>query len=165
MPFIAFFFVLAGAIAVFVIYPRLRVIAGTVMVLFSALLAYLWLGGAGEAVRDQTRIAATDLTLSDLELVEDARFLRFTGRVTNGAADAELRDFHVQITMRDCPAPQTPPADCAIIAQDTGIARVDVPAGQTRAFSAVINFVDMPEVIGVPVWDHSITAVRATDLP
>ena len=165
MPIVVVFLALAGSIAIFFLYPHLRVLAGAVIALFTALVVYIIVDQGGEEEADAQRIAPNELTLSDITLAEDPRFIRLTGRVTNGSPQYHLREFDLTVTVRDCPAEDAADADCAVIAQDTGIARVDVPAGQTRAFDAVIQFRAQTPSTGVARIEHDITRTHATPPP
>ena len=162
MPFVVFFLLLAGAGVIFVLYPHLRMLAGAVFVFFAGLLGYLvadqWLGD------DPTKadIGSEVVTVSDLRLIEGSRFQKVTGRVLNGSDSARLRSFDVHIQVLDCPDEDSAEADCAIIADDTGVARVDVPPGQVRDFEATLGFIGQTAPKGVMRWTHEIGEVRAT---
>lgn len=160
MPFVIIFLVLAGAAAIYVLYPHLRKMALMFILLFGAILAYVVVDEVLDRGLGPQELTAADLTLADVALAEDLRYLRLTGRVTNGSADRTLREFTLRLTEFDCPAADTPRADCAIIAQNTGIARVDVPPGQTRDFEAIVRFTSRTVPKGVPAWQEEITAVR-----
>lgn len=164
MPFAAFFLVLAGALAIAVLYPHLRVLAIMVFVVFAAVFGFLLFDQTTEGDRLRARIPVELVAISDLELTEGARYTRISGRVANGHDVYQLRDFDIESTLYDCPAADTPRADCAVIAQDTAIARVDVPPGQTRTFEAALSFTSRPPPKGVEVWEHRVTGTRGTNI-
>lgn len=162
MPIAGFFVVLAGALAIAILYPHLRVMAIAVVVFMCALLGYLFFDMTTQTDRRVTLIDQSELRFDALDLRQDSRFSRLAGRVTNTSDTARLRDFSVTVHLMDCETPETPRPECATIAEDTGIARVDLPAGQTRAFEVVLSFRDTPDVTGVLVWDHTISDIHAT---
>lgn len=123
---------------------------------------YFWVS-APEATRAELRIASDEISLDSLDLETSQRGAVLTGRVTNGSTDFRLREMTLRLTVHDCPAVDTAPADCPVIGDATAIARPDVPPGQIRAFSAHFIFANLPEPAGVLAWDWEITETRATD--
>ena len=163
MPIAIFFVALAGALIVAVADRQLRPVAILFAIVMSALLAYVvwdqWLRGG----RLPPRMTLEQLQLDDLQVASDARFVRVSGRAANTSERFRLREFRMRTTVHDCPDADSALPDCVVIAQDDGIARVDVPPGQARRFEAVFSFRNMPEATGVTVWDHQILEVRAID--
>jgi len=163
MPFVVFFLILAGAAAIFVLYPHLRTLAGGVFVLFGLVLGYLvfdqWFGRDAAA----SAMGPEQLVLSDLSLEDGTRFQTLSGRVENTSETARLRSFDLRVRVLDCPSEDSADTECAIIAEDDGVARVDVPAGQVRDFKATIGFASRAAPKGAVRWLHDITDVRATN--
>ncbi len=100
--------------------------------------------------------------LSDLALSDNLRGATLTGRIQNNSERFRLRDLTLTLRLRDCPASDTPPADCPVIGESRAIARPDVPPGQIRALSAHFVFSDLPPVAGTLRWDWTIVDTRAT---
>lgn len=162
MPIAALFIVIAGAVAVAILYPHLRILALAMLVLFGGVLGAYFLTGNGTVERQAALIPAEELVVSDVDLTAGVRFETLTGRVTNPSDSYRLRSFDVTVTLHDCPDALVPLETCATIAQDRGTARVDVPPGQTRAFRAVVGFAAVPPLQGVLRWDYRISATTAT---
>lgn len=164
MPYAAFFIVFAGSLAIAVIYPHLRVVAALVALGCAAILVavFVEIGGV-ETARREVRITPDELTFSHAEFVEGPRFMRLAGRATNGSEAYTLRDFHVSATLYDCPALDSEPPDCTIIAERDAIARVTIPPGQARDFDTVLGFADQPDPEGVPIWKFDVTRITATE--
>lgn len=163
MPYAAFFIVFAGSLAIAVIYPHLRVVASLVALGCAAiLLAVMVEIGGTESARREVRIAASELTLTQIEFVEGRRYIRLTGRAANGSERYTLRDFHVTAELYDCPELTSEAAECTVIAEHDTVARVTVPPGQARDFDTVLGFADQPEPQGVPRWSFEITEINAT---
>lgn len=165
MPIAVFFVFFAGSIVVALLYPHLRVLAILISVLCAAFLGFLYIDQ-----RDRVRGYATDiptdtLTLSGIQIEEQTRFTRITGRVRNGAEGFRLRAFTLVATLYDCPAENSETTDCAVIAQDQGIARVDIPPGQTRGFQAIIGLANPLEPQGIARWDYTILSIQASQPP
>ncbi len=118
---------------------------------------------SSESDRAAERIPATQITIDQVTLTQTARGVTLTGRVTNGSPDARLRDLTLTLRLRDCPTPETQPADCPVIGESRAISRPDAPPGQIRALSAHFVFSDLPPVAGTLRWDWSIAGTRATD--
>ncbi|MBD3626146.1 MAG: hypothetical protein HUJ24_12410 [Rhodobacteraceae bacterium] len=157
-----FFAALAGALIAAITDRQLRPVALMFAVVMAALLAFVvW----DELIRDQANpneMTLDQLALTELAIEQDERFVRVSGRAENLSEGHRLREFRLLATLHDCPAAESAFTDCQVIAQDDGIARVDIPPGQVRAFSAVFSFRDVPELQGVPIWDYELTALRAT---
>lgn len=164
MHIIVFFVALTAAVSTFILYPRLRLPAGLLVAFFVGLIVYVFFFDTrGEEARRAERISPDELELTDVTFTQDLRFSRLEGRVRNLSERYRLRDFDIRVTMYDCPDVGTSLEDCAVIAQDTGIARVDLPPGQVRHFETVLRFTDVPAPEGVVVWDHRVTGVRASE--
>ncbi|NNU81109.1 hypothetical protein HMH01_11750 [Halovulum dunhuangense] len=165
MPIAIFFLILAGALAVAVLYPHMRPAAAVIGAFAGALLGWVVTDRVLAPDPAASGIAVEKVALSDLVLSREPRLSRISGRVTNLDTDLRLADFTLRTTLYDCPEVESALEDCAVIGQDAGIARVDLPAGQTRAFHVVMRFADMPEPAGVLRWDHAVTQVRAAGQP
>jgi hypothetical protein len=126
-------------------------------------LAVYFARSGSEATRSATRIAASELTLSDVALARTGRGATLSGRVTNGSPRYRLRDLTLAVRLRDCPEPSTSVDACPVIGEATAIARPDVPPGQIRALRAHFVFSSVPPVAGTLRWDWRITAIRATE--
>lgn len=113
--------------------------------------------------KPQPEIAASELTLDQLDLQRVGRGATLTGRVLNGSAAYRLRDMTIVLRLHDCPAADTPPATCPVLGEATATARPDAPAGQIRAFSALFAFPNLAPAAGTLRWDWEITGTRATD--
>jgi hypothetical protein len=140
-------------------FRRPGLIAGA---LAAAGLAVYFSRQAPEAARSGSLIAPEELTLESLSLERTALGADLTGRVLNGSADYRVRDLTLVLSLRDCPAPDTAPADCPVIGESRAIVRPDVPPGQVRALSAHFTFADLPPVLGTLRWDWRIAETRAT---
>ncbi|MEO1421698.1 MAG: hypothetical protein AAFV09_00865, partial [Pseudomonadota bacterium] len=90
-----------------------------------------------------------------------ARFSTLSGRVENQAEAGIVRQIAVRVRLFDCESEATPIAECAQIGEDDGVARLELPPGQLRAFEATLRFADQPRVAGVLVWEFEVTGVRA----
>lgn len=163
MPIAVLFLFASGAVAIAVLHPHLRKPALVVVALFVALFASYFLLPASETERRATRISVEQIALSDVDLIIDSRFLKLVGRVTNQSTAYHLRSFEIEVTQFDCPAEDIPHEECAIVGQDVSTARVDIPGGQTRDFSALLDLRDSASIIGFPVWDYQITGSLATE--
>ncbi|MEL6680226.1 MAG: hypothetical protein AAFQ51_16100, partial [Pseudomonadota bacterium] len=67
-----------------------------------------------------------------------------------------------RLRLYDCPTEDSALPDCAQIGEDAGVARLDLPPGQLRAFDATLRFSGLPAVTGVLKWDFDVDYVRAT---
>lgn len=163
MHIVAFFVALVAALSVAILYPRLRIPAGLLVAFFLGLMIYVFVQIPGETDQRDARITAEQLELDDVSLVQEARFSRLTGRVRNLSDTYTLRDFDVRVTLLDCPAPDAGAEACVVIAEDNGIARVNLPPGQVRRFEVVLRFTDVPEPTGYAEWDYQVTGIRASE--
>lgn len=156
-----FFAALAGSLIVAVSDRQLRPVALIFSAIMAALLVYVTWDQLFRSTPDAPQMAVDDLLLSDLRIEQDPRLLRVSGRVENGSEEFRLREFTILATLNDCPSADSALAECAVIAQDDGIARVDVPPGQARSFHAVFSFRDVPVPQGETIWDYEIVTLRA----
>ncbi len=156
MPVALLFLVVAGAAAVAVLHPRYRIVAITALVLLAGVTSLYFLTLGDEAADADPLIPASAVSLNGVELTEERGYFRLSGRVTNGAAAGTLTRFTVDVVIYDCPEEESPTEECAIIAESEGLARVEVPPGQTRTFSSIHRFSDTPEPLGVRTWDHTV---------
>lgn len=164
MPIAILVLFLVGYGYALVVLPQARLpLAAAGVVIGLGIAAYLWQQGPSEAERSATRIAAGELSFDQLDLARSGRGATLTGRVTNGSAAYRLREMSLDLRLRDCPSPETDPADCPTIGEASAIARPDAPPGQIRAFSAHFSFANVPPVTGTLRWDWTVTALRATE--
>ncbi|MEM8789226.1 MAG: hypothetical protein AAGE76_13285 [Pseudomonadota bacterium] len=163
MPIAVFFVVLTGSVAIALLYPHLRVVAIVIAAFCAALIGFIAVDRVGEVGRAADRISVEDITLSEVALSFEPRYMRMTGRAANASNAHQLREFTVQATLRDCPAEDSAADECAVIGQETGIARVDIPPGQVRPFAVVLGFsngADAPEGLR---WNFDILSARASE--
>ncbi|MEM6946425.1 MAG: hypothetical protein AAF565_21990 [Pseudomonadota bacterium] len=162
MPIIAFVLILGAAVATAILYPPARILAIAVVVGLLVLVRIYFLTLGNDDGIDARQLAAEAVAL-DAVALEEARGLTYLrGRVTNADEEARLRSFRIDLKLFDCPDAEGPLTDCAVIAEDEGIARVDVPPGQTRAFESVHRFSDRPDVLGTVRWEIEITGAEAS---
>jgi hypothetical protein len=74
-----------------------------------------------------------------------------SGTVTNRGS-YELSSVGFDVTMQDCPS------ECVTIGESGAIARVSVPPGQARAFTATTHFSALPQA-SVPRWRYTIQTI------
>jgi hypothetical protein len=163
MPMALFFLTFGGAVAIALLYPHLRVIAIAVAALCAALLAYIVYDQTSEPQRDATRLTPQDIVLTDVTLEEGPRYLSLNGWIENTSGIYTVRSVNLRTRFYDCPTLETDITECPAIGEETGIARVNIPAGQTRPFKATLGFRDVATPRGVLRWDHEVSSVRATD--
>lgn len=157
------FLAVAGFFYILYTYPRLRLAGGLVMASAIAGLTFYLVVTDPEPQVELGRITTDEIILSDLILDLGVRTSSLTGRVVNGSAEYVLSGVSLDVRVYDCPADDTPLDQCFTIGEDDGYARVTVPPGQLRDFSAVFLFNNLPEITGVLRWDHTITALRAIE--
>jgi hypothetical protein len=75
-----------------------------------------------------------------------------SGTVTNRGS-YELSSVGFNVTMQDCPS------ECVTIGESGAIARVSVPPGQARAFTASATFYALPQA-AVPRWHYTIKTIH-----
>ncbi len=143
--------------------PRFRIPGAIGFALLAAGLGWYFYASESEAERAAARLAPEDVTLDLLEIDRTARGAVLRGRVANGGDAGVLREMTLEMRLFDCPDEDAALDDCVVIGDATGIARVAVPPGQARGFSASFIFPGLPPVVGVLRWDQTITALRATD--
>jgi hypothetical protein len=143
--------------------PRARVPGAIAGVVIAAGLGWYFFSTSSETVTASRRITIEDLRIDQLQLDQTVRGATLRGRVENLSETGRLREMTIEVRLFDCPDTTTGLEECAIIADGSAIARVDVPPGQLRAFSGYYVFPDRPAVTGDPRWDSRISAVRATE--
>lgn len=141
--------------------PQFRLAGGVVAVALLGGLVYYFLASEPEKQAELNRIPVEQATLSDLGLEMGIQNSTLTGRIVNGSDDSQIIGVLLTVTIYDCPAADSDLADCFIIGQDDGEARVKVPAGQLRDFKATFLFASLPEITGEFRWEHEIIALRA----
>ncbi|QHQ34145.1 hypothetical protein [Algicella marina] len=157
MPIAAFFVLIAGGIAVAILYPHLRIaVLAVLAVAGGGLAAYFLLADINATPRAE-RIEADEVQLADIVLTEERGYSVLAGRVTNASQDWTLSNFGLRIRLYDCPTVETQLTECTVVAEDRGRARVTVPPGQSRAFRTVWRFPDIPILEGILVTDWSVT--------
>lgn len=161
MPILILLTIIGLAIAVAILYPQLRLVAGLVVAIFLGLIGIYFVTG-DSAVTNQRDLDVELVILEDIALAEERGYARLSGRVTNGSETSHLRSFKIDLKLFDCPDEEVATETCAVIAEDDGIARVDVPAGQTRQFESVHRFSDTPPLKGVLRWDIEVLSADAS---
>ncbi len=161
MPVVILLVVLTVATAVAILYPQVRIAAVAVIVVFLGLTG-IYFTTSGTSLTEERKLDVASVVLDDVGLSAAQGFSRLSGRVTNADATAQLRSFKIDLRLFDCPEEQSALEDCAVIAEDDGIARVDVPAGQTRSFESVHRFTDQPPLKGVLRWDFRVLDADAS---
>jgi len=162
MPVAVLIVVLAAYVYALVAAPRFRIPGAIGGALILAGLTWYLIVSPSEPERAANLISVEDLTLDRLELEQTVRGATLRGRVENLTETAHLREMTITVRLFDCALADDELDDCATIGESSAIARVDVPPGQLRGFSAHYIFPDRPAVIGVLRWDYRITALRAT---
>ncbi len=162
MPVAVLIVVIALYVYALVAAPRYRVPGVIAGVLILAGLGWYFFASPSQTERAATLVTVEDLTLDQLDLERTIRGATLRGRVANGAGTAHLREMTITVRLFDCELEDTDLEDCATIGESAAIARVDVPPGQLRGFSAHYIFTNLPPLVGVLRWDHRITALRAT---
>lgn len=89
--------------------------------------------------------------------------MELTGRVKNTSERFTLRQADLALTLYDCPVADAALDQCDIIGEDTAPARVLVPPGQVRTFTAVFGFADQAQARGVLVRRQTVVETRATE--
>ena len=162
MPVAVLIVVIAVYVYALVAAPRFRIPGAIGGVVVLAGLGWYLLASPSQTERAATLVSVEDLTLDGLELERTIRGATLSGRVANAAETSRLREMTITVRLFDCELEDTALEDCATIGESAAIARVDVPPGQLRGFSAHYIFPDLPPLAGVLRWDHRITALRAT---
>jgi hypothetical protein len=83
-----------------------------------------------------------------------------TARVTNGAAERTVLDFTLSVTARDCPAPDSDTALCAVVGEATRDIYAEVPGGQSRDITEQYVFERMSPK-GTLRFEPHVARVRA----
>ena len=162
MPVAVLIVVVALYVYALVAAPRFRIPGAIGGVVVLAGLAWYLAVSPSQTERAETLVTVEDLTLDQLELERTIRGATLRGRVENGADAARLREMTITVRLFDCELETTSLEECAIIGESDAIARVDVPPGQLRGFSAHYIFPNLPPLVGVLRWAHRITTLRAT---
>lgn len=163
MIFVEVFVVLSLYIYILFRMPELR-IAGSII-------AFVLIGGLGfymftvppEPQVESNRITIEEITLEALTLTLDPRTASLKGRAINGSAKYTLTGIEIDVKLYDCPDEEVAFTECFTIGEDDGYARLTAPPGQLRDFTATFLFNNLPEVMGVLRWEHTITGTRALD--
>lgn len=163
MPFVILLIFVFGSALVAWFMPQLRVAAIGVLVLFGGLLGYLFFSTTSEPARQAELIPLNEVSLSKLNFSLEPSPTRLTGNILNGSDRYRLRNVEIRVTLHDCPDEDAALSDCLIIADDTGSVTVNIPSGQLRGFSMLLQFTDLPEVEGVVRWHYDVISTRATD--
>jgi len=143
--------------------PKARVPGAVAGLVIAAGLGWYFYSTSSETVTASRRITVEDLRIDQLQLDQTVRGATLRGRVENLSQTGRLREMTIEVRLFDCPDATTDLAQCAIIADGSAIARVDVPPGQLRAFSGYYVFPDRPDVTGESRWESRVIAVRATE--
>ena len=143
--------------------PHLRLAGGIVTAAVLGGLSYYLLATDPEPQAEMRRIDVVEATLSDVELELGVRISTLTGRVVNGSENFEMTGILLNVKLFDCPSSDSDLSECFTIGQDSGEARVTVPAGQLRSFTANLLFVGLPEIIGEFRWTYEVTGIRALE--
>ncbi len=143
--------------------PQFRLAGGIIAAALLGGLAYYLLSSNPVQQAELRRIDVVDVTLSELEFDLGIRTSTLKGRVVNGSENFDLTGVLVDVILYDCPDETSDLADCYIIGQDGGEARVTVPPGQLRDFTANLLFIGLPELTGTFRWAHTVTALRALE--
>ncbi len=162
MPVAVLIVALALYVYALVAAPRFRIPGAIAGALIVAGLGWYFFASSSWTERASQIVSVEDLALDRLELERTIRGATLRGRVENRAETAHLREMTITVRLFDCELEDTALDECATIGQSDAIARVDVPPGQLRGFSAHYIFPNLPALAGVLRWDYRITALRAT---
>lgn len=143
--------------------PRFRLPGLALGGLAAAGLTWYLLAVPGEREAARERISRDDLRLDLLAMEETPQGATLSGRVENRSATARLRELTLRVDLYDCPPAAEDVAGCPVIAESEALARVDVPPGQLRGFSAAFVFPNRPPLTGVLRWSYEVTGTRATE--
>lgn len=126
-----------------------------------ALALYFW-NNASETEEAATRITPADLVLDELAIERTIRGAALSGRVLNSSELYRVQDMTLALRLRDCAIDAAALDECPIVAEDSAIARPNVPPGQARSFTANFLFDDLPPPSESHRWNWSVLGVRAT---
>jgi hypothetical protein len=122
-------------------------------------------GGVGaylynERETDRLRglIKPGDLKLEGLRLTPPSSLSSYwevKGKVMN-VSQHSLQAFTLKITVKDCPDPNS----CIVVGESNDSVWVEVPPNQMRAFSDLVTFQNLPQLVGMR-WDFVLTEARA----
>lgn len=112
-----------------------------------------------ERERERTAIPISQLTISDLQLLQD-RYgsWRVTGTVLNRSPH-HLRMLSLRVYLRDCPT-STSDQGCITTGQDDARFTVAVPSGQARRLDTTVYF-DHAAVGQNWRWAYGVTEIEA----
>lgn len=164
MAVVEIFVVLSLYIYVLFRLPEMR-IAGTIIasVLIGGLLYYT-ITAPSAPEEELNRIAVSEITIEGVDIALDPRVTKLNGRVINNSPTYALTGIRFDVKLYDCPAEDTPLAECFIIGEDSKEARLSAPPGQLRAFEASLIFANLPDVEGVLRWDYQVISLRALEV-
>jgi len=161
MPIALIFFALLLAIAILWRFPEYRLGVGAGLLLIGAVFSAYFLLSEPALKSQSVALPADMLTLRDVTITPEPRFVTLQGQVLNQSSTADLLDMSLQLNALDCPAEVDAISECIVIGSDDGVARVAVPAGQLRAFEATFMLRNLPTPEGVLRWHYLITDTRA----
>jgi len=152
-------------IYVFILFrvPQLRLAGGIVTAALLGGLSYYLLATDPEPRAEMRRIGIDEITLSDVDLDLGVRTSELSGRVVNGSENYDLTGVLLNVKLFDCPNSDSALSECYTIGEDSGEARVTVPPGQLRSFTASLLFIGLPEIIGEFRWTYDVTGIRALE--
>lgn len=155
MPILLGLLALTIVVGAMVQWPKLRMPGGiTLAVVAVAVVALFQINPR----YDIPEITPQQVILSDVTFVQDPRLTTVQGRVANTSDTAILAKFTLQTQLHDCPT-ATLSDTCIVIGENRTTIYPDVPAGQVRAFTATLRFMNLPPLVGVPVWDTQLVEV------
>lgn len=128
--------------------------------------ALLWAGSEqsnrefrAEMERERTAIPLSAVELRGLSLSDSYGFVGLSGSVVNHGS-YPISQLTIQVSLRDCPSPQTD-ANCTIIGQDDAMVFVDVPPGQARAINTTVDLSNAAARGPHWGWIYELKEVRA----
>jgi len=143
--------------------PHLRLAGGIVAAALLGGLSYYLLATDPEPRAEMRRIDVVEVTLSDVDLEIGVRTSELSGRVVNGSENFNMTGVLLNVKLFDCPTADSSLSECYTIGEDSGEARVTVPPGQLRSFTASFLFVSLPEIIGEFRWTYEVIGIRALE--
>jgi 4-amino-4-deoxy-L-arabinose transferase-like glycosyltransferase len=163
MPVAILILALAAYIYAVAALPRFRLPGLALGALAAAGLTWYLLAVPGEREAARERIGPDELGLDLLALNDTPQGATLSGRVENRSPTARLREMTLRVDLYDCPPDAEAVTGCPVIAESEALARVDVPPGQLRGFSAAFVFPNRPPLTGVLRWSFEVTGTRATE--
>ena len=139
-----------------VLFPGFRkFVLGLVVAI--ALIAYLYTENEkAEREKSRTRIARSEIDLTDVTLKPEYSTYKLAGRVKNNSRIYTLSSITLKVTMQDCPKQESPDG-CVRIGEESESIYVNVPPAQARDFDRSVYFLSgtiRPK--GVLRWHYSI---------